>query len=184
MDVRKQKTIPVIVLMLLLSATSVFAAYQQIEISPEKKKALRKFDPVDIVPEARGNEPEARESKRDRDRKKSKQNAGPPASAAPISDAVVRAASPPATSVAQSTLSPRATPSLASQAKSVTAQSVAAMTQSSEPTVSGPLALATTVKQSVHATGLSLPVIFLLFGLVVLALVAVAARLKKDLRRP
>lgn len=188
MDVRKQKTILIIVSMLLLSATGAFAAYPQVQLSPEKKKALRKFDPVDIVPEMRGSESEARASQGDRGRKKSKQPAGSPtltrdASAAPISPAVVPAApNPTAMPVAQLTLAPQATPSLASKAKPDPTQSATAMTQSSEPAAAGPLASATTEKQSVRATGLSLPVIFSLLGLILLALVAVATRIKKDLR--
>jgi len=188
MDVRKQKTILIIVLMLLLSATGAFAASPQVQLSPEKKKALRKFDPVDIVPEMRGSEAEARDSQGDRGRKKSKQPAGSPtlsrdASAAPISTAVVPAAPrPTATPGAQLSPTPQATPSLASKAKPDPTQSASATAQSSESTVAGSLASAATGKESVRAAGLSLPVIFSLLGLILLALVAVAARIKKDLR--
>jgi len=181
--------------MLITSATGMFAAYAQTQLSPEKKKALRNFDPADMVPEARGGAPEGREGQGDRGRRKSRQNAGPSAplseasgisaSTDPISAAIVpAAATPPTIPVAQSTPSPQATPLLTSKAKPAPAQSVAPMAQSSEPAASGPLASAAPATQSGRVTGLSLPVIFLLLGLTLLALVVVAARLKKDLRAP
>jgi len=75
MRVIRQKTILIIVLTLLLSAAGAFADPQE-QLSPENKKALRKFDPADIVPEVRGGVPGESARQGDSGRKKSKQNDG------------------------------------------------------------------------------------------------------------
>jgi hypothetical protein len=57
------------------------------------------------------------------------------------------------------------------------------MTKSSEPAAAGVPAPATAVNKSTRSNRLSLPLIFLLLGLILLALVAVTAKLRKDLRK-
>jgi len=203
-DMRRQKSIMVI-LLLLLSAVTAFAAYPQAELPPEKKKALHRFDPVDIFPEARGRE-------EDRAGKKSGQNAGltaltrnaapPPKPASKSGKGDQRSpglSSGASDNAAGGTLKPSAmapvapnptpivTPTPLSQtAKPVPTQSVTRsvmlMIQSSLPPAAGSRAPATTVNQSVRAMGLSLPVILLLFGLVLFALVVVVIKLKKEIR--
>ncbi|HKQ74977.1 MAG TPA: hypothetical protein VJ810_14880 [Blastocatellia bacterium] len=183
---RIRNTIPFIVLTLLLFTARAVAADPQIQLTPEKKKALLKFDPVDIVPEVRGNDSQGGDNQGDRGRRRSRQNTGPAV-------AGVVPAAPTPTPVAQATPSPRATatptptPAPASQTKpsptqSPTQSSVAAARQPEQP---GPAAVlsTTTAKPPAHAGRMSLPIIFLLLGVIMVALVAVAAKLKKDLRR-
>jgi hypothetical protein len=186
---RTQKTILVIVLTLLFSAAGAFA---QEQIPPEKMKELRKFDPADIVPEAREGEP--RERQDGRGRTQSKRNAGTSASPAPISAAVDSTLpNPPAAPAAKSPTASRtapspappslAPPSLAPKGPVVLPQSAVTKTQPSEPAASGAPAPAAAVNRSARSSRLSLPLIFFLLSLTLLALVAVAVKLKKDLRK-
>ncbi|MGH9767434.1 MAG: hypothetical protein ACREAB_08380 [Blastocatellia bacterium] len=111
--------------------------------------------------------------------------AGNNGSAASISPAVVPATlNPTPTPIARSTPAPQATSSPASKAQPTPTQSAPQIARSSEPTVTGPLAPGTNVKRSARVGGLSLPVILSLLGLVLLALVVVTAKLKRDLRTP
>lgn len=182
-----RKSIPFIVLIILLFAVRAVAADPQIQLTPEKKKALLKFDPVDIVPEVRGNDSQGRDNQGDRGRRRTRQNTSPALAA------VVRATpTPTATPVVKATPAPRATatatptPTPATQTKpqptQSPTQSAVAMARSTEPASGAPVSGAT-AKPSNRARRMPLPVIFLLLGLIMVALVAVAAKLKKDLRR-
>src|SRR5262245_36505918 len=102
--VKIRNTIPLIILALLLSAAKAIAADPQIQLTPEKKKALLKFDPVDIVPEARGNDSQGRDNQGDRGRRRSRQNTNPALAAV-----VPATPTPTATPVVQATPTPRAT---------------------------------------------------------------------------
>ena len=183
---RAQETVLVVVLTLLLSAAGAFA---QEQLSPEKKKELRKFDPADIVPEAREGEPKVRESQDGMgqvrgERKRSRRNAGTPTSAAPISaavDSTVPAA--PSAPAAKKPEALRQAPALAPKGAVVQTQSAAPKTQSLEPAALGDPAPATAVNRSARSARLSLPLIFSLLGLILLALVAVVFKLKKDLSK-
>jgi hypothetical protein len=75
----------------------------------------------------------------------------------------------------------RTTPSPAPKGAVVITQSAAPKTQSSEPTASGAQAPAA-VKRSARSRRLSLPLTFFLLSLILLALGAIAVKLKKDLR--
>ena len=182
---RIRKTILFIVLMLLLSAVRAVAADPQIQLTPEKKKALLKFDPVDIVPETRGNDSQGQG---DKGRRRSRQNTSPasapvvPATPTPTATPVVKATPAP-----RATTTPTPTPMPASQTKPPPTpsptQSSVAMARPPEPAAPGAALPGTTVKPSVRARRMSVPIIFMLLGLIMLALVAVAAKLKKDLRR-
>jgi hypothetical protein len=176
---RTQKTFLAVVLTLLLSAAGAFA---QEQIPPEKMKELRKFDPADIVPEAREGEP--RERQDGRGRTQSKRNAGTSASPAPISAAVDSTLpNPPAAPVAKAPTAPRTAPSLAPKGPVVLTQSAVTKTQPSEPAASSALAPATAVNRSARSSRLSLPLIFFLLSMTLLALVVVTVKLKKDLRK-
>ena len=174
---RTQKTILVIVLTLLLSAAGTLA---QEQIPPEKMKELRKFDPADIVPEAREVEPSGKED--GRRRAQSKRNAGTSASPAPISAAIDSTLpNPPAAPAAKAPTAPRTGPSLAPKSPVVLTQSAVTRTQPSEPAASGPPAPAAAENRSARSLRLSLPLIFFLLSLTLLALVVVTVKLKKDL---
>jgi hypothetical protein len=185
--VKIRTTIPFIVLILVLSAAKAIAADPQIQLTPEKKKALLKFDPVDIVPEVRGNDSQGRDNQGDRGRRRSRQNTSPasaavaPATPTPTATPVVRATPTP-----RATTTPTPTPLPASQTKpqptQSPTQSAMAMARSPEP-ATGALVSGTTIKPALRARRMPLPVIFVLLGLIMVALVAVAAKLKKDLRR-
>jgi hypothetical protein len=176
---RTQKTILVIVLTLLFSAVGAFA---QEQIPPEKMKELRKFDPADIVPEAREGEP--RERQDGRGRTQSKRNAGTSASPAPISAAVDSTLpNPPAAPAAKAPTAPRTAPTLAPKGPVVLTQSAVTKTQPSEPAASGAPAPAAVVNRSVRSSRLSLPLICFLLSLTLLALVGVTVKLKKDLSK-
>jgi hypothetical protein len=183
-----RKSIPFIVLIILLSAARAVAADPQIQLTPEKKKALLKFDPVDIVPEVRGNDSQGRDNQGDRGRRRTRQNTSP-SSAAVVPAAPTPTATPRATATAKptSTPTPTPTPAPATQTKpqptQSPTQSAVAMARSTEPASGAPVSGAT-AKPSNRARRMPLPVIFLLLGLIMVALVAVAAKLKKDLRRP
>jgi hypothetical protein len=186
---RTQEKILVVVLTLLLFSSA--GAFAQEQLSPEKKKELRKFDPADIVPEAREGEPkvrgsQVRESQVGRgqvggERTRSRQNAGTAASAAPISAAVDPTVTIPPAAPAAKAQPLRATPSLAPKGAVVITQSAAPKTQSSEP-AAGVQAPATAVKQPARSHRLSLPFTFFLLSLILLALGAIAVKLKRDLR--
>jgi hypothetical protein len=175
--------------MLLLSSAGALA---QEQLSPEKKKELRKFDPVDIVPEAREGEPkvregQVRESQVGRgqvggERTQSRRNPGTAASAGPISAAVDPSVTIPPAAPAAKAQPLRTTPSPAPKGAVVITQSAAPKTQSSEPTASSAQAPAAAVKRSARSRRLSLPLTFFLLSLILLALGAIAVKLKKDLR--
>src|SRR5262249_7984207 len=151
--------------------------FAQEQLSPEKKKELRKFDPADIVPEAREGEPRERESQDGRRRTQSRRNAGTSASSAPMSAAVDSPLPPPpAAPAAKAPPSIRTAPSLAPKGAVVLtqSQSVVTKTQPSEPAGPGAPAPAAVVNRSARSTRLSLPLIFFLLGLILLALVTVA----------
>jgi hypothetical protein len=183
-----RKSIPFIVLIILLSAARAVAADPQIQLTPEKKKALLKFDPVDIVPEVRGNDSQGRDNQGDRGRRRTRQNTSP-SSAAVVPAAPTPTATPRATATAKPTSTPTPTPAPAPatqtkpQPTQSPTQSAVAMARSTEPASGAPVSGAT-AKPSNRARRMPLPVIFLLLGLIIVALVAVAAKLKKDLRRP
>jgi hypothetical protein len=175
---RTQKTILGIVLTLLLSAAGAFA---QERLSPDKMKELRKYDPADVVPEAREGEPGERQD--GRRRTQSKRNAGTSASSAPISAAVDSTLpNPPAAPSAKAPTAPRTGPSLPPKSAVVLTQSAVTKTQPSEPAASAP-APAAAVNRSASSSRLSLPIIISLLSLTLLALVVVAFKMKKDLSK-
>jgi len=176
---RTQKTILGIVLTLLLSAAGAFA---QERLSPEKMKELRKYDPADVVPEAREGEPGERQD--GRRRTQSKRNAGTSASSAPISAAVDSTLpNPPAAPVAKAPTAPRTGPPLAPKSAVVLSQSAVTKTQASEPAAPSVPAPAAAVNRSASSSRLSLPLIIFLLSLTLLALVGVAIKMKKDLSK-
>jgi hypothetical protein len=180
---RTQKTFLVLVLTLLPFA----AVFAQGQLTPEKQKELRKFDPADIVPEAREGEPKVRDSQGGRGQAgrggtQSRRNAGTSTSAAPISASVDPAApAPSAASAAKVPPSIRATPLLAPKGAAVITQSAAPKTQSSGLEASGAPAPASAVNGPAPSSRMSLPFIFFLLGLTLFALIAIAVKLKKDL---
>jgi len=176
---RTQKTILGIVLTLLLSAAGAFA---QERLSPEKMKELRKYDPADIVPEAR--EGELGERQDGRRRTQSKRNGGPSASSAPISAAVDSTLpNPPAAPAAKAPTASRTAPSLAPKSAVVLTQSAVTKTQPSESAAPSAPAPAAAVNRSASSSRLSLPLIIFLLSLTLLALVVVAVKMKKDLSK-
>jgi len=176
---RIQKTILGIVLTLLLSAAGAFA---QERLSPDKMKELRKYDPADVVPEAREGEPGERQD--GRRRTQSKRNAGTSASSAPISAAVDSTLpNPPAAPAAKSPTAPRTGPSLQPKSAVVLTQSAVTKTQPSEPAASSVPEPAAAVNRSARSSRLSLPFIISLLSLTLLALVVVAFKMKKDLSK-
>jgi hypothetical protein len=177
---RTQKTILVIVFTLLLSSAGAFA---QEQLSPEKKQELRKFDPADIVPEAREGEPRQGESQDGRRRTQSRRTAGTPASSAPISAAVDSTFPPSAAPAAKAPLSQRTAPSLAPKDAGVLTQSAVTKTQQSESAAKGATAPGAAVNKSARSARLSLPLIFFLLSLILFALVAVVIKLKQDLSK-
>jgi hypothetical protein len=167
------------VLTLLLSAAGAFA---QERISPEKMKELRKYDPADIVPEAREGEHGERQD--GRGRTQSKRNAGTSASSAPISAAVDSTLpNPPAAPAAKAPTAPRTGPSLAPKGAAVLTQSAVTKTQPSESAAPSAPAPAAAVNRSDRSLRLSLPLIIFLLSLTLLALFVVAVKLKKDLSK-
>ncbi|HEU0176485.1 MAG TPA: hypothetical protein VFV58_19640 [Blastocatellia bacterium] len=191
-QVRTQETILGIVLTLLLSAAGAFA---QEQIPEEKKKELRKFDPADIVPEAREGEPKVRERQVERgqvggvrvgaERTQSRRNAGTSASAAPISAAVDSTVPiPPAAPTTKAPQSPQAAPSIAPKGAAVITQSAVTKTKSSDPSAPGAQTPATAVNRSARGGRMSLPLIFSLLTLVLLALGAIVVKLKRELQKP
>lgn len=201
---RRREIILIIILTLLLSATQAFAAYPQMELPPEKKKALRKFDPADIFPEVRGSD-ESRDRKKSR-RSTSARNAAPLAESASqpgegpgrgptprVSSngaagttnraAVVPADPGPTRTPAVTRTPPPATSLLASTALPAPTQPVAPEVQPPGSILAGSREPAVAVNRSVQATGLSLNFIFLLLSLIFFALFAVVIKLKKDLRK-
>jgi hypothetical protein len=179
--VKIRKSIPFIALILLLSAARAVAADPQIQLTPEKKKALLKFDPVDIVPEVRGNDSQGRDNQGDRGRRKSRQNTSP-ASAAVVPATPTPTATPAPRATATATPTPTPLPATQTKPQPTQSPTQSAMARSIEP-ASGAPASGATAKPSNRARRMPLPVIFLLLGLIMVALVAVAAKLKKDLRR-
>ena len=178
---RTQKTILVIVLTLLLSAAGTLA---QEQIPPEKMKELRKFDPADIVPVPEAREVEPRGKEDGRRRAQSKRNAGTSASPAPISAAIDSTLpNPPAAPAAKAPTAPRTGPSLAPKSPVVLTQSAVTKTQPSEPAASSAPAPAAAGNRSARSLRLSLPLIFFLLSLTLLALVVVTVKLKKDLSK-
>lgn len=170
-----------VVFTLLLSTAGVFA---QEQISPDKIRELRKYDPADIVPGVREGEPTQRERQDGRRKTPSKQNAGTSASSAPISAAVDSILpNPSAAPAAKAPTSPRTGSSLAPKSAVVVTQSAVTKTQPLEPDASGAPAPAVAVNRSARSARLSLPLIFFLLSLTLLALVAVAVKLKKDLSK-
>lgn len=182
---RERNTILITVLTLALIATAGAAAVPQAQLSPEKKRALRKFDPADMVPEVQ-------ESQGDQGRNRSRQNGGrraptgndasQPTGAEPGDQRGEGERSPAASSGASGNVSTRPTPSPEPKDEPIPKQTVMAMGQSSEPVAAAPLQPETTGERSGGAPGLSRPVIFSLLGLIFLALVVVVFKLKKDLR--
>jgi hypothetical protein len=214
MAVRRQKIILTIVVTLLTCAAGASTAYPQAQLSPDKKNALRKFDPGDVIPEVVGTGTETRPAKGGG--KKSKQAAGADAprdnGAAPDKSAALKqqpgakpagAPSPsPAASgnIASTSPTPTATPALpgstpvsvagapqqaasptSSEKKPDPAQSAPLAAQSSGPPPPAAPALSTTGKGPVRG-GMSLPIIFMLLGLVLFALFFVVTKLKRELR--
>jgi len=187
---RTHETILVVVLTLLLSAAGAFA---QEQLSPEKKKELRKFDPADIVPEAREGEPkvregQVRESQVGRgqvvgERTGSRRNARTAASAAPISAAVDSTVPIPPAAPAAKAQPLRAPPSLAPKGGVVFTPPAVMKTQSSESAAPGAQAPATAVNRSARSPRLSLPFTFFMLSLILLALGVIAVKLKRELRR-
>jgi len=176
---RTQKTILGVVLTLLLSAAGAFA---QEQLPPEKMKELRKYDPADIVPEAREGEPGERQD--GRRRTQSKRNAGTTASSTPISAAVDSTLpNPPAAPAAKAPAAPRTAPSLAPKSAVVLTQSAVTKTQQSEPAALSVPAPAAAVNRSARSSRLSLPLIIFLLSLTLLALAVVAVKMKKDLSK-
>jgi hypothetical protein len=178
---RTQKTILGIILTLLLSVAGAFA---QEQISPEKMKELRKYDPADVVPEAREGEPGERQDGRRRTGQQSKRNAGTSASSTPISAAVDSTLpNPQAAPAAKAPTAPRTGPSLAPKSAVVLSQSAVTKTQASEPAAPSVPAPAAVVNRSASSSRLSLPLIIFLLSLTLLALVGVAVKMKKDLSK-
>jgi hypothetical protein len=164
---------------LLLSAAGAFA---QEQLPPEKMKELRKYDPADIVPEAREGEPGERQD--GRRRTQSKRNAGTSASSTPISAAVDSTLpNPPAAPAAKAPAAPRTAPSVAPKSAVVITQSAVTKTQQSEPAALSAPAPAAAVNRSARSSRLSLPLIIFLLSLTLLALAVVAVKMKKDLSK-
>lgn len=175
---RTQETVLVVVLTLFLSTAGAFA---QEQLSPEKKKELRKFDPADIVPEAREGEPKVKENQDGGEKAQSRRNVRTSASSAPISAAVDSTVPvPPAAPAAKPLPTLRATPSLAPKGAVILTKPAAQKAQSLEPGAPAP---ATAVNRPARSSKLSLPFIFFLLGMILVALVAVAVKLKKDLSK-
>lgn len=173
----RQTTILVVVLTLLLSAVGAFAQERaQEQLSPERMKELRKFDPVDVEPEIREREPRGRED--GRRRTQSRRTAGSPASSAPLSANVDSVLPTQASPASKAPVSSRTSPSLTTNGAVVITQSEVTKTRPSEPT-----APAASVNRSVNSAGAPLTLMFFLIGLILLALVAVAFKLKKDLSK-
>jgi hypothetical protein len=173
----RQTTILAVVLALLLSAVGTFAQEQaQDQLPPERMKELRKFDPVDIEPGTRESEPRGRED--GRRRTQSRRTVGSPASSAPLSAAVDSILPTQAAPASRAPVSSRTSPSAAPNGAVVITQSEVTKTRPS-----GPKAPAASVNRSASSAGLPLPLMFFLIGLISLALVAVAVKLKKDMSK-
>lgn len=114
-----------------------------------------------------------------------------PTAAAHVTKALPTPTAEPAVAVARPASSPivSATPQAPTKPSSVpptepvSTPAVMGATQSSDPLPTAPSS-PTTANQSGHSAGLSLPVIFTLLGLILLALVVVVVNLRKQLRTP
>jgi len=164
-------------LTLLLSAVGAFAQERaQEQLSPERMKELRKFDPVDMEPEIREREPRGRED--GRRRTQSRRTAGSPGSSAPLSAAVDSVLPTQAGPASKAPVSSRTSPSQTTNGAGVITQSEVTKTRPSEPK-----APAASVDGAASSAGLSMTLMFFLIGMILLALVAVAVKLKKDLSK-
>ena len=168
---KTQEIIFVVVLTLSLSSAG---AYAQEQIPPEKLKELRKFDPADIVPVEREGAPGGREGEVGAERAQPRRSARVSVAATPT---------PPAATPLKAAQSIRTTPSLTPDGAVVPKQSPAPKTQSLEPAVTQARGPATSINRSTRSTRLSLPFIFFLLSLILLALGGIAVKLKNDLRR-
>jgi hypothetical protein len=139
-------------------------------------KELRKFDPVDMAPETREREPRERED--GRRRTQSRRTAGSPASSAPLSAAVDSILPTQAAPTSKAPVSSRTSASVAPNGAVVITQPEVKKTQPS-----GPTAPAASVNRSASSAGLPLTLMFFLIGMILLALAAVAVKLKKDLSK-
>jgi hypothetical protein len=177
--VKTQETILIAVLALLLSAAGASA---QTQLSREKKEELRKFGPEDIVPETREGEPKERERPVGGQvvgGAQSRRNDGTSAAPAPIlatEGSRSGATSSASTSKAGSSLA--TSPSLRPESEVVPTQPTTAKKSPQEPE----RVATANIKRSTRSTRLSLPLIFFLLSLILLALGGIAIKLKNDLR--
>ncbi len=194
---RIKTTIRLIILSGLLFSSAALAAFAQQSIPPEKRRAMHKFDPIDIFPEAqdRGRDKNRRNRKQSQETQVSSSVGTAPDGAAETEqtgrDKSLRKKSSPAT--AGATLEAAATPGPSPPAG-------ASPTVKTSPTTS-PLTSAGVSSSTLAATNArpdssaslsgqagvsslwSLPVILGLFGLVLATLIGLVFALMKQLRK-
>ncbi len=183
----KTKTSFIVFLALSLAASAAFA---QQPISPEKKRAMQRFDPVDIFPEAqdRARGSATTTERRGRSRRRGSPAALGAAATAPSAPAGVAPQPTPSATLSVSA-TPLAEPSPAATTATAAKRGVSSLAAAANapPQMMGQNA---SLNSSSPANGeiggeplWSLPVILGLFAIVLLALIALVLALMKQLRR-
>ncbi len=169
--------------MLLLSAAGVFPARSQTALPAEKKRAMHKLDPMDILPQAGEREQNKERKKPPRMSKPSSAEPSDNFSAAnPTPSAVVAAANPAATPTP--TPLPQVTPLLTTTAEPVATPAKLSETQSTDPPAAPQNGAVKSAYASVFNIRMSLPVVLTLFCLLLLTLIVAIFKLKNLLRAP
>jgi hypothetical protein len=191
------KRITILILLTMLSGSAINAvnAAQQEPLPAEKKKGLHKLDPGDIFAEAQESKRKAAAESASRRR----QGRGkPPASlpsavagdAATTTSTSVVAPTPSLTAtvspspIPSATLTPTPAPQITPSLEPVVTPTITAVAQSSDSSAPVPPESASSSKPTGPTTGMSLPVIFTLLCLILIALFVAVFKLKKQLRTP
>jgi hypothetical protein len=189
-----------LMLLTVIFAVHGFTAHSQTPIPTEKRREIHKLDPMDVIPEQRvrprdrGRRPQAGGSAASGNNAASAGAVAKPsptpsptppstdsATKSPAEAAVYMAQTPSPTPSPTATPSPQNTPSPSSTVKPSPTQAVSFNTQPAASPGQGGPASAT---QPPARSKLSLPIIFTLLGLILVALVVAVVKLKDQLREP
>jgi hypothetical protein len=186
----KTKTSFIVFLALSLAASAAFA---QQPIPPEKKRAMQRFDPVDIFPEAQDRAKGSTTERRGRSRRRGLPAASGAAATAPSATApsAIAEATPQPTPSATLSVSatPLAEPSPAATTAASTKRGVSSLAAAANapPQMMGQSASLNSSPPASDEIGgepvWSLPIVLGLFAIVLLALIAMVLALMKQLRK-
>jgi hypothetical protein len=181
----KTKTSFIVFLALSLAASAAFA---QQPISPEKKRAMQRFDPADIFPEAQDRAQGSATERRGRSRRRGLPAASGAAATAP--SAIAEATPQPTPSATLSvSATPPAEPSPATTTAASTKQGVSSLAAAANapPQMMGQNASLNSSSPASDQIGgepvWSLPIVLGLFAIVLVALIALVLALMKQLRK-